>query len=270
MIDLHTHILPGLDDGPATIEESLDLARAFVEAGTTTVVATPHVREDYRVDAARIGRAVAELHAALAVEEVALEVVAGGEVAVTKVLDLDEAELRAVALGEGPYVLVESPYTYTGELLERALFDVQLKRLRPLLAHPERSPCFLGDLPRLAALVERGVLCSITAGSMAGRFGGTVRAFTLRLFEAGLVHAVASDAHGLGGRPPGLLVGFERAEPDLPGVLDQAAWFTREAPEAILAGRDLPPAPEPPRRRHGGLRRLSGPVRSGLGRRRGR
>jgi protein-tyrosine phosphatase len=111
---------------------------------------------------------------------------------------------------------------------------------------------------RLEALVERGVLCSVTSASMAGRFGRTVQRFTKVLFERGLVHDVASDAHDIRRRAPGLSAGFRVLDRDLPGLLDQIEWFTAAAPGAILASNPLPARPvlEPrrrlrPRRRKG-------------------
>jgi protein-tyrosine phosphatase len=248
MIDLHTHILPGLDDGPATLEGSVAFARAAYESGTETVVATPHIRADHPFPRELIDVRLRELRSALATEGIPLQVLAGGEVATVELLELDDEALRSVCLGESLYVLVESPYTLVGELLEQILFEAQLRGLRPLLAHPERSPCFLQDVERLARLVERGVLCSVTAGSMEGVFGRTVKAFTTGLFERGLVHDVASDSHGTGRRSPGLSRAFEVLDADLPGLADHAEWFTVTAPAAILEGADVPSAPPHPRR----------------------
>ena len=254
MIDLHTHVLPGLDDGAQSIEDSLALARAAHDAGTSLLVATPHVREDYPFDLGRIGEGVEALNDLLRAEAIPVEIAASGEVSITRVIELETSELRRAQLNEGPYLLVESPYNHTGGLLEQALFEAQLKGFRPILAHPERSPCFLGDLPRLTTLVERGVLCSVTAGSMEGSFGGTIRDFVASLFEAGLVHDVASDAHGVHSRAPNLSRGFERLEEQMPGLGRQAHWYAREAPAAILAGMDLPPRPDLVRRSKSGLR----------------
>jgi len=101
----------------------------------------------------------------------------------------------------------------------------------------------LSDFVRLQRMIEQGVLASVTALSMSGQFGRTVQRFTARLFAAGLVHNVASDAHDVERRPPGLAEGFQRLDSELPGLADQAHWFTQDAPEAILAGRPLPAAP---------------------------
>jgi protein-tyrosine phosphatase len=114
-----------------------------------------------------------------------------------------------------------------------------------LLAHPERSPCFLGDLDRMERVVDRGVLSSVTAGSMAGRFGKTVYDFTVRLFEPGLVHDVASDAHGVERRPPGLLAGFDRLDGGSSRPPRPSGLVHRTVPGAILGVRSFHPAPVP-------------------------
>jgi protein-tyrosine phosphatase len=187
---------------------------------------------------------------------VEVEVVAGAEVALSKLAELDDSTIRALCLGDGPYLLVESPYTYAPVLLERLLSELQERGLRPILAHPERSASFLEDPPRLRRLVDGNILCSVTAASMAGTFGGAIRRFTLQLFREGLVHDVASDAHDPTHRSPNLRHGFDRLEQELPGIADQAEWFTVEAPAAILAGRDLPPRPAPLTSARTGWRRL--------------
>lgn len=248
MIDLHCHLLPGLDDGPPTIDDSVAIGRAARAAGVTTIVATPHVREDFPFDPARIPALVDEVNAALEAEGIGVHALAGGELALTKTPEMTDQEVQRVALGGGPYVLVESPYVAMTDLLDQELFNLQVRGFRPLLAHPERSPSFIRDVDRLADLVERGILCSLTAGSLAGRFGRTVQRACISMFSAGLVHNVASDAHAAAGRGPGLLWGFEALDEYLPGLAAQAEWYTQDVPSAVLAGHDLPPRPEPPSR----------------------
>src|SRR3954469_3514211 len=174
MIDIHTHILHGLDDGPAQLGGSLDFARAAVASGTTTIVATPHIRDDYPFDLDTRDEHMAQLRAALSEHEIPLELVSGGEVSLAKSLDMTTEDLQRVSLGGGPYLLVESPYGPATDLLEQTLFNLQTRGFRPVLAHPERSPSFQTDIDRLATLVERGIQTSITADSMTGRFGRTV------------------------------------------------------------------------------------------------
>ena len=249
MIDIHCHILPGLDDGPADLAGSLALAARAAAAGIETIVATPHIREDHPFPPSLIPERVAELNAELHAAGSTVRVVGGGELAISRVGDLDDATLHELCLGDGRYALVESPYTDVGELLEQSLFDLQTRGVRPVLAHPERSPSFIGRGDRMAELAGRGVLMSVTAASLAGRFGSTVRGFSMELYERGLVHTVASDAHDTRRRPPELLSAFESLETELPGALEQARWFTTEAPAAMLTGAELPPRPEAPARR---------------------
>jgi protein-tyrosine phosphatase len=256
MIDLHCHILPGLDDGPADIDATIALARSAAAAGTEVVAATPHIREDFPFPYELVDQGVAEVNRTLSEARIPLTVVAGGEVAIDKAADIDDVTLRRLCLGDGSYLLVESPYGDATDLLENTLFDLQVRGFRPLLAHPERSPSFLGNLDRLKRLVDRGILCSVTAASMAGTFGSTVRGYTAELFGEGLVHDVASDAHSATKRAPGLLGGFEQLEGDLPGLTAQAGWFTDSAPRAILAGADLPARPDPPAAKRRGIRGL--------------
>ena len=249
MIDIHCHILPGLDDGPAELDGSIAFGRAAAAAGIRTAVATPHVREDFPFELDRIAAGVQELNHALAEAGVELRVVAGAEVAISKLAELDDTTLRGLCLGDGPYLLVESPYAHALEWVEAGLEDVRSRGMRPVLAHPERAPSFLSDPERLERIVAGDVLCSVTAASMHGVFGRRIRRFTRDLFERGLVHNVASDAHGPEHRRPELAAGFDGLESDCPGLSEQAGWFTSDVPEAILAGRDLPSRPEPARRR---------------------
>lgn len=248
MIDIHCHILPGLDDGPATEDDSLELARAAVAAGTRAVVATPHIRSDHPFAHERIEELAARLRERLAAENVELELLTGGEIALSELDLIDEGRLRELALGTGDCVLVECPYSPVGELLEGMLADLRRRGFRPVLAHPERAPAFHDDPARLARLVEGGVLTSITAGSMEGRFGKPARSLCVRMLKDGLVHDVASDAHSAR-RPPGMMRGFQALADELRGLEDQAAWYVRDAPAAMVSGRPLPPRPPAPRGR---------------------
>jgi protein-tyrosine phosphatase len=246
VIDLHSHILPGLDDGADDLDVSLSMARIAVERGVQTMAATPHVNSDYPVDADGVMSRVGELNVALARAGVALAVLPGAEISVPRAAQMTDEELRELALGGGRTLLIESPYMKGMPFLEEQLFDLQLRGFRILLAHPERCPIFQNDVDRLRRLVSREVYCSVTTGSLEGGFGRTARAFALELVRDGLVHDIASDSHDEERRPPGLLSGLEAAEADLPGLSALTQWFTRDAPAALLAGRKLPPRPELP------------------------
>jgi protein-tyrosine phosphatase len=256
VIDLHSHILPGLDDGPATMDGSLDLARAAVDAGTRTILATPHINDYAAIDPARIAAGIDELRPALADAGIPLEVLPGGEIAIWRLVDLDDDTLRALALGGGPYLLVESPFSPVVGDFEPMVLDLHARGHRVLLAHPERCPAFQRDPARLARLVDAGALVQITAGSMSGGFGSTVRRFTATLLREGLGHVVASDAHDHVKRPPGLQAGFGVLERELPGIGEQAEWLTELVPRAVLDGAPAPPRPPLPKQPTGLLRRL--------------
>jgi len=244
VIDLHCHVLPGIDDGPAAIEGSLALARVAAAAGTRVLVATPHVNGRYRNDAQTIARGVAELNARLAAEEVCcsdgapLEVRAGAEVALTLIAELDPRELARLTLGGGPWLLVEPPFAAVAPNLDGLLLELQREGRRIVLAHPERCPTFRREPQMLARLVRAGMLTSITAGSLGGSFGFEARDFALALAREGLLHNVASDAHDDVQRRPEIGVELERA-----GLAGLTQWLAEEVPSAILAGAEIPPRP---------------------------
>jgi len=250
VIDMHCHVLPGIDDGPDSIEGSVALARAAVAAGIETVVATPHVSWRYPNDAETIARLVGEVNARLKQEEVPLDVRPGAEIAMTRLIDIEPAELTRFGLGGGSWLLVEPPFTQVATGLDSIVRDLLRRGHRVLLAHPERCHALRRDPRMLESLIRDGVLTSITAGSLVGHFGSEVRRFSQQLARDGMIHNVASDAHDRSQRPPGIAVELERA-----GLGPLEDWLTVEVPGAILADGQIPPRPagalslEAPRRR---------------------
>ncbi len=251
MIDLHCHLLPGLDDGPPDLGGTLAMAQAHVNAGVSTVAATPHVSWDTPTEVAAIELRLADVRAALAAAKLPLAVVRGAEIDVHQAVNLSDEQLRALALGGGPWLLLEAPLRQGVALapVARALLD---RGHRVLIAHPERSPLLQRDSQALRALVRAGAATQLTASSFTGRFGRTVKDCAEQLLEDGLVHSVASDAHDALRRPPGIAEPL--ADAGLGALTEQLA---QEAPAAILAG-DEPPPPPAWRRRRGPLRGLLG------------
>ena len=247
---MHCHVLPGIDDGPDSIEDSIALARVAVDAGIETLVATPHVSWRYPNDAETIATLVAEVNARLKQEKVPLDVRPGAEMAMTRLIDLEPAELARFGLGGGSWLLVEPPFTEVATGLDSIVRDLLRRGHRVLLAHPERCHALRRDPRMLESLIRDGVLTSITAGSLVGHFGGEVRRFSLQLARDGMIHNVASDAHDHSQRPPGIAVELDRA-----GLGPLADWLTVEVPGAILADEEIPPRPartlslDAPRRR---------------------
>jgi protein-tyrosine phosphatase len=238
VIDLHCHVLPGIDDGPATIEGSVALARAAAADGVRTLVATPHVSPRYPNEPEWIARGVDELNERLASEGVALEVLPGAELAMTQLVEMDASKIARYALGGGDWLLVECPLASASVGFDILVLDLQRRGHRILLAHPERCPAFHRDASTLESLVRAGALTSITAGALVGRFGGEVRRFALRLVHEGMAHSVASDAHDETRRPPGMSAQVREA-----GLGPLADWLTRAVPGAILGGGEIPPQP---------------------------
>jgi protein-tyrosine phosphatase len=250
VIDLHCHVIPGIDDGPHTIDDSVALCEAARAAGTETIIATPHLNWHYpRVDAVVIHTALAHLNSVLATAEPGIRVRPGAEMSLARVPDLTDAEVGVLRLGAGPYVLVECPHEDDDAALIRdALRAFAERGHRIVLAHPERSPSFARHPHLLPGLLADGMLSCITARSLIGAYGTAAQNYAWELLSTGLVHAIASDAHDVTRRPPDLRPTLEDAGLEA-GQID---YFVAEAPAAIIAGDSLSPPPRvaaPPARR---------------------
>ena len=223
------------------------MAEAALHEGLHTVVVTPHVDLKYGVQGAQIAEGVAALCAALERQQIPLTVHSGAEIALSRLPALADSQLRSMALALSSYLLIESPYSPAGALLEEAVFDLQVRGFRPVLAHPERCPEFQRDVERLRRLVEGGVACSVSAGSVVGQFGRTVKRFASHLLQEQLVHNLSSDAHDAAKRPPALRAAFRAENGPLSDVSLQR-WLTKSVPTAVLADEPLPPPPPLPAR----------------------
>jgi protein-tyrosine phosphatase len=249
MIDLHSHILPGLDDGMRTVADSVELAREAAAGGIEAIAGTPHVRDDWGVTADAMEGALAEVRAAVEAAGVPIRVLPGGEIALEELDRRDPDELRRFGLGGNPrYLLVETPYHGWPLDVEERLFRLRADGVTPLLAHPERNAEVQADPERVARLVHSGTLVQITAASLDGRSSKRTRACAFRLIEDGLAHVVASDAHA-----PEIRRGGLDGVASALGDEALARWLTRDVPAAIVGGGDLPPRPEPARRKRLGL-----------------
>jgi protein-tyrosine phosphatase len=243
VIDLHSHILPGLDDGAPDMAASLAFARAAVAAGTTRIAATPHIDSRYRVGPDERDAALAQVRVALATEGIPLDVIAGGEIALDRYLDLSPEDAERLRLGDGPFLLLEAPLSSAAGSFDRFLAGLLARGVRMLIAHPERCPDFQRKPERLAELVRAGALAQVTSASLSGRFGSTVQEAALHMLAAGLVHDICSDSHDAVRRGPDLREGLEAAERELPGAHALADWLAVDVPRAIVTGADVPPRP---------------------------
>jgi protein-tyrosine phosphatase len=255
MIDLHCHLLPGIDDGPGTAEESVELGDAAFADGIRVAAATPHLRGDYpMVRAEELAARCEQLRTTFDAYCVPLEVVPAAEVSLSWAEEATEEELRLASYGQqGTDLLLETPYPPLPPDFERRIFELFTTRgIRVLLAHPERNPTFQHDPERLMELVRRDVLVQVTAHSLAG---AARRSRSRRLAEAlvqeGLAHVIASDSHGPRRSLPMLSDAVAVAESIAP---ERARWMVSDAPAAIIAGAPLVPPPLP--RPRGLLRRF--------------
>jgi protein-tyrosine phosphatase len=239
VIDLHCHVLPGIDDGPPSLEQSVALANVAATARIETLVATPHVSARYHNDAATIAPLVEQVNARLLADSVPVRVLAGAEIALTRVAELDESELARLGLGGGSWLLIEPPFGSLATTLESTVFELQRNGHHVLLAHPERCEAFHRDPQIVSRLVAGGVRTSVTADSLAGRFGSTVRRFALTMLEQEIVDNVTSDAHDEINRPPGIATQLEQA-----GFGALRDWLTVEVPHAIVTDTPIPPRPQ--------------------------
>lgn len=204
--DIHCHILPGLDDGPRGIEESVALARALAEDGITTIVATPHQLGRYdRLNSAEvINQRIAELTAHLDAEQIPLELLPGGDVRIDERLPklLESGEIIPLA-NAGGHLLLELPHELFVDPMTAILMLVD-RGLQPILTHPERHPYLANREDLLFQWVEAGTVIQLTAGSLLGEFGRRAYRQAWRILELGLASLIATDAHDVARRPPRL------------------------------------------------------------------
>lgn len=234
-IDIHAHILPGLDDGPETPEESLEMASAFVKAGYTTVVATPHVIPGV-YDHARttILQSVRRFQEQLQAARIPLTVLPGAEYHVSdRLLPLLRAGELLTLNDTGKYLLVELPFYQIPEYVSQVLFELLLAGVTPVIAHPERNDYLVRHPGALAEMVRKGVLAQVTAASLTGLFGGEARRVAARFLQDGTAHFVATDAHGADRR----LEAGPQAARLFPA---QSTALFYDHPAAVLRGAALP------------------------------
>lgn len=242
MIDLHVHILPGLDDGPSDPEESLAMCRLAVEDGTTVLVATPHMCDGlYDVPPDAVLRAAERLQQDAAAAGLPLRILPGGDIHAQPDLPARLRARQALTIADGgKYVMVEFSHAGLPPGVEELLFALHLGGITPIITHPERNGAIQENPGRLRQLVEAGNLVQVTAGSLTGAFGRRVERCARRLLTERLVHVVASDAHSAGRRAPGLCQARQVVEMEV--GLDEAAEIFDRRPEQVLNGQAVTPS----------------------------
>lgn len=236
LVDLHTHILPGVDDGARTMDEALEMLRMASADGTRIIVATPHAAQ---VTPESVMTGVERLRNAAA--GIDINILAGSEVKFSANLAEDFQAGRLVTIADSGYLLVEFPFSRWTSLVHTSLYALQLAGATPIVAHAERYPSVQDDPSILVELARMGIPIQVNAGSFTGEDGEDACRPAELLLRAGLVHILASDGHRMDKRKPLLQGAFERiAELAGTGVVHQL----QHNAERVIAGRSLN-TPEP-------------------------
>jgi protein-tyrosine phosphatase len=241
MIDLHCHILPGIDDGPQTMEESVAMARRAVEDGIVHIVATPHVNASFAVsgqsfqkNTAFFQTQVRQLHDRLKSEGLMIGIFPGAVIALPAI---EEDTISVLGINNTKYLLIEFPHARLPAKAGEVVLNLRAKGYHPIVAHPERNPSIIDDPRKLMELRKIGALVQITASSLTGTGDSDVRQCAHYLVKKNAVEFIASDSHSVDTRPPVLskayeliaeMVGVEKAEMlvwwNQVGVINNRLW----------------------------------------------
>lgn len=243
MIDLHCHLLPGIDDGPLSREVSLAMARQAVDDGIVLTACTPHIYPGlYENTRAGIEAAVLEFRRELAAAGIPLQLGVGADVHLAPDLAGAVRAGRVPTLCGSRYLLLEPPHHVAPPRFAESVFSLMAAGLVPVITHPERLTWIENHYAVFGELVKQGAWMQLTAGSLTGRFGKRPQYWAERLLDEGLVHLLATDSHHCDKRPPLLAEGREAAARRLGAA--EAHHLVETRPQAILD--DLPPAAVPP------------------------
>lgn len=242
VIDLHCHILPGLDDGASDIDVSLAMARIAVAQGIETTACTPHILPGlYHNSGSTIRQAVAALQQRFEAEAIPLRLVHGADVHMCPDFVSGLRSGQLISLADSRYVLVEPPHHTVPPHFEAFFFNLVAAGYVPILTHPERLLWVPSHYEAIGRLVRAGVWMQLTAGSFAGAFGRNALYWAERMLDEGCVHLIATDAHDTERRPPDLDRGREIVAKRAGAEEAQRVVLTR--PLAIL--QDQPPSSVP-------------------------
>lgn len=246
MIDLHCHILPGVDDGPHSPEESLEMARIAVKDGIRAIVATPHTLNGlYTNHLEEVIKRVHFLQSSFYENNIDLSLYVGADVHLCPHLVDKISSGEAPTVNDGrKFILLELPaMTFPRKEVKDEIFHLKLNGITPIITHPERNAIIQQDPETLYEFIQMGALSQITAMSITGEFGIDVKHSSETLLRHRLGHIIASDAHSAGSRPPVLSRAVEHATQIL-GDKEEAERMVTEAPRAVVSGK-MPDIPEP-------------------------
>ena len=238
-IDLHTHILPGVDDGPESTEHSVELIAKSVRQGAVGIAATPHRSPwDYHESITEMEVRLGSLRQACRDAGLDVELYLGGETFLIPELLRPGENPDIVTLNKSRYLLFELPFNHYPPYAEEVIFELQLRGYKPVLAHAERYTHYHRDVNQIIKLLERGVLAQVNAGSLAGHHGSAARTTAEIMLEHRMAHLVASDSHSVDARPPAVAGNYARLV-ELVGQ-EAAQMLVMGVPRLIVRDADLP------------------------------
>lgn len=245
MIDLHSHILPGVDDGSSNLALSLEMARMAVADGIEVMACTPHFMPGlYDNTSNDIRRRVAELNDVLLQENIDLALVTGCDAHIRPSMVADLKADKILTLHETRYFLFEPSHMVLPRRMDDLLFEIMVAGYVPILTHPERLKWIEDNFSIVEQLAGEGVWMQITAGSLTGRFGRRPKYWAERMLASGMIHILATDAHDKNKRPPLMAEAYEVAKRELGAA--EAEHLVRTRPEAVLEDRPVEQVPRLP------------------------
>lgn len=246
MIDLHCHILPGLDDGAESLEEAVEMARIAEGEGIEKIAATPHLFRDNFVheDLSIIKERRRELSKALEVNTIQMEILGGAEVHIShNLIDEIRKNRSYLVLNQSSYMFVEFPSEHVFSGVKELFFELMSEGIMPIIAHPERNSVFARNPSFLYELVQMGALTQANSGSFSGIYGSEAEEVVFRFLELNLIHFIGSDGHNRRFLAPRLSEAVKRAEIVL--GKKEAKALVADNPKAVLEDREIPYLPEP-------------------------
>jgi protein-tyrosine phosphatase len=241
MIDIHCHLLPGMDDGPDSLDESLRMAEMAIADGITHLVATPHASDRFRFVPEVVQKRRDEIQSRIG-DRLRLATGCDLHLSFENVEDA-RANPRKYTINQKQYLLVEFANFSLPPSLDDTLHQLQLLGMQPIITHPERNGLLRGTPKRLEGWVQRGCAVQVTAASLLGRFGEAAQFWAEAWLDQDLVHFIASDAHNTGSRPPQLREAHSLVIQRRGAQIAQALFY--DNPLAAFEGRALPWVPEP-------------------------
>jgi protein-tyrosine phosphatase len=246
MIDLHSHILPGLDDGARNLQESLKIARMAEKDGIEKMVATPHlfrgefIKEDFSI----IEKKQFQLSNALKENNLRIEILTGAEVHIShNLISHLKRNRKHLTLNKSSYMFVEFPSDHVFSGVKNLFFELMSEGITPIVAHPERNSVFVNNPSLLYELIQMGALSQANSGSFSGLYGKTAEEAVLRFLELNLIHFIASDCHNTRSIVPYLSDAVINTEMIIGN--EKARALVKDNPQAVLDDEEIPYLDDP-------------------------